>query len=184
MRMKKQALVVVMCIAAFGSAHANQQSAYVGQESRDIKALSPQEIDSILAGKGMGFAKAAELNGYPGPAHVLELADKLELAPEQRARTQAIFERMESSAKSLGAQLIEAERNLELLFRSRTIEPASLRTAVERVASLQAQVRVAHLQAHLEQTAVLTAAQASTYSRLRGYGAPSSSHKGHGHKHQ
>ena len=182
--MKKQALVFAICIAAFTSTHANQQSAYVGQESRDIKALSQQEIDCILAGKGMGFAKAAEMNGYPGPAHVLELADKLELVPEQRAHTQAIFERMESSAKALGAQLIEAERSLELLFRSRTIEPASLRAAVERVAGLQAQVRVAHLQAHLEQTAVLTAAQASIYSKLRGYGAPSAGHTGHAHKHQ
>ncbi len=181
--MKKQALVIAICIAVFTSTHANQQSAYVGQASRDIKALSQQEIDSILAGKGMGFAKAAELNGYPGPAHVLELADKLELAPEQRARTQAIFERMESSAKALGAQLIEAERSLELLFRSSTIEPASLRAAVERVAGLQAQVRVAHLQAHLEQTVVLTAAQASIYSQLRGYGAPSAGHTGHPHKH-
>ncbi|MFN7780230.1 MAG: Spy/CpxP family protein refolding chaperone [Betaproteobacteria bacterium] len=182
--MKKQALVVAMCIAAFTSSHASQQSAYVGQESRDIKALSQQEIDGILAGKGMGFAKAAELNGYPGPAHVLELADKLELSPEQRAQTRTIFERMESSAKSLGAQLIEAERSLELLFRSRTIEPASLRAAVERIAGLQAQVRVAHLQAHLQQTNVLTAAQAATYSKLRGYGTPGSGQTGHAHKHQ
>ena len=34
----------------------------------------------LRAGRGMGLALAAELNGYPGPAHVLELADKLDLA--------------------------------------------------------------------------------------------------------
>lgn len=152
--------------------------------SADIKALSSQEIESLLAGKGMGFAKAAELNGYPGPAHVLELADKLELEPEQHARTRIIFQRMEGTARELGAQLVEAERNLDLLFRSRQIDPASLRAAVERVAGLQARLRLAHLQAHLEQTAVLTPQQSAAYSKLRGYEAQASGHTGHGHKNQ
>ena len=62
------------------------QSPYMGQESREIKALSPQEISDYLLGRGMGLAKAAELNGYPGPAHVLELAVQLEITSEQRPR--------------------------------------------------------------------------------------------------
>ena len=45
-------------------------SAYAGQQSRAIKSLSEQDVDDLLAGRGAGFAKAAELNGYPGPAHV------------------------------------------------------------------------------------------------------------------
>jgi hypothetical protein len=45
------------------------QSPYVGQEYREIKALSTQEISDYISGRGMGLAKAAELNGYPGPAH-------------------------------------------------------------------------------------------------------------------
>jgi hypothetical protein len=182
--MKKPALIIAICIAAFTSAHANQLFAYAGQESHDIKALSQQAIDSILAGKGMGFAKAAALNGYPGPAHVIELADKLEFAPEQLTRTQDFFGRVGFSAKALGAKLIEAARSLELVFRSFTIKPESLRAVVELVAGMQAQVRVAHLQAHLEQTAVLTAAQSSIYSKLRGYGAPSAGHTGHAYMHQ
>lgn len=161
------ALVFILSIAL--SAHAVQQSPYSGQEIRDIKALSQQEIEGFLAGKGMGFAESAELNGYPGPAHVLELADQLNLTPEQHARTSEIFQRMESSAKSLGVQLIEAERNLELLFRSREIDSASLRTAVERIANLQAQVRVVHLKAHLEQTDVLTDQQSVSYSKFPYY---------------
>ena len=70
------------------SAPVNSQSPYVGQESREIKALSPQEISDYLSGKGMGLAKAAELNGYPGPAHVLELAAQLDLTPVQKPRPQ------------------------------------------------------------------------------------------------
>lgn len=177
------ALFVLSCATGL-TALAAQPSPYAGQEARDIKALSAQEVDGLLAGKGMGFAKAAELNGYPGPAHVLELAEKLELAPEQHARTQDIFQQMEASAQTLGGQLVEAERKLELLFRNRLVESSSLRAAVERVASLQAQVRLVHLQAHLEQAAVLTPQQLAAYLRLRGYGAGAPAHTGHSQKHQ
>ena len=40
----------------------------------DIKSLSQDDQSALLAGRGMGLARPAELNGYPGPAHVLELA--------------------------------------------------------------------------------------------------------------
>jgi len=35
------------------------------QETREIKALSTEEVDGYLKGEGMGLAKAAELNGFP-----------------------------------------------------------------------------------------------------------------------
>jgi hypothetical protein len=47
---------------------------HAGQQTRTIKALSDDEIAALCNGKGMGMAKAAELNGYPGPIHVLALA--------------------------------------------------------------------------------------------------------------
>jgi hypothetical protein len=40
---------------------------YAGLEARAIKALSEQQIADLEAGRGMGMALAAELNGYPGP---------------------------------------------------------------------------------------------------------------------
>jgi len=52
---------------------------YAGQNARDIKALSAAEVAQYLAGDGMGYTKSAELNGFPGPLHALELADKLHL---------------------------------------------------------------------------------------------------------
>ncbi len=69
-----------------------QQTPYAGQHTREIKALSPPDIESYLAGQGMGLAKAAELNHFPGPKHVLELADALNLSKEQLTQTQALFE--------------------------------------------------------------------------------------------
>ena len=56
------------------------QSPYAGMQARSIKALSEQQIADLKAGRGMGLALAAELNGYPGPAHVLEVADQLGLS--------------------------------------------------------------------------------------------------------
>ena len=71
---------------------------YAGQQSREIKSMSMQEVGDYLAGKGMGLAKAAELNGYPGPAHVIELAEQLALTTEQRAQTETLFKDMQAKA--------------------------------------------------------------------------------------
>src|SRR3954453_5821878 len=64
-------------LATVGSTAAAQTGPYAGMESRPIKTLSTTEIADYLSGKGMGFARAAELNHYPGPAHVLALASEL-----------------------------------------------------------------------------------------------------------
>ena len=58
-------------------------SLYSGMETRRVKALSEEQIADLEGGRGMGLALAAELNGYPGPLHVLELAETLDLTDEQ-----------------------------------------------------------------------------------------------------
>jgi hypothetical protein len=78
---------LIASIAFVTSVHA--QTPYAGMQSRSIKALSDQQIADLNAGRGMGLALAAELNGYPGPLHVLELADKLDLSADQRAACDA-----------------------------------------------------------------------------------------------
>ena len=74
----------------------------------------------------MGLAKAAGLNHYPGPAHVLALATELGLTPDQRARTEKLFKSMETEAISLGKQLIERERELHDMFASKSITQEKL----------------------------------------------------------
>jgi uncharacterized membrane protein len=145
-------------------------SAYAGQEQRDIKALSPQEVRSLLEGRGMGFAKSAELNGYPGPAHVLELAGELALNDIQRRRTRELFESMEREAMALGRALVDAERELERLFADGTVTPQALQAVLARSGELQAKLRGVHLQAHVEQVQILDRGQVERYSSLRGYG--------------
>ena len=149
--------------------HATSTSQYAGQESRPIKALSATDVADLLAGKGMGFAKAAELNGYPGPAHVLELSSQLALSEAQVARTREIFQRMEIEAKRAGARLVEAERELDELFKTRAATPARLTASVEKISALQAEVREAHLKAHIDQTQLLSSEQIEQYIELRGY---------------
>ena len=153
-------------------------SPYAGQERREVSSLSPAEVADLRAGRGMGLARPAELNGYPGPLHVLELAAALELSADQRARTEALHARMQAAAREAGARWIEAERELDALFRTRQATPQSLRAALDRIGALQARVREVHLQAHLEQTALLTPTQIERYVQLRGYG------DGHGRHHE
>jgi Spy/CpxP family protein refolding chaperone len=169
--MKLAVLVYVFSsLCLYGAAaQAAPASAYAGQEAREIKALSAEEVGDLMAGKGMGLAKAAELNGYAGPAHVLELADALALTSEQHAQTQALKAAMTAKAIPLGHALVAAERKLDYLFASKTITPALLRTALDEIAALQARVREVHLETHLAQVVVLKPDQNARYSKLRGY---------------
>src|SRR5438067_7714116 len=117
-------LVVSALVAAAPLGRA--QMPYAGEQMREIKALSAEETRQYLAGAGMGYAKPAELNGYPGPMHVLENADHLALTPDQREQTQALMQAHKEEAKAIGAKLVAAERELDALFRSKAVESASL----------------------------------------------------------
>ncbi|MBI3156747.1 MAG: hypothetical protein HYZ20_15265, partial [Burkholderiales bacterium] len=162
-------LLAIAALAGCAQHGGAPASPYAGQEGREVSALSPAELADLRAGRGMGLARPAELNGYPGPLHVLELADALALSAEQRTRSEALYARMQAAARDAGARWIEAERELDALFRNRQATPQSLRAALDRIGALQARVRDAHLQAHLEQTALLTPAQIERYVQLRGY---------------
>lgn len=151
--------------------HAGHRSPYAQQGETGIAALSPRELEQLEAGEGMGLARAAELNRYPGPKHVLELADELDLSGEQEEGVRRIFEAMQDAARDLGARIIEAERRLDLHFRHRHIEEETLRPLTTGLAQLYGDLRFAHLRAHLTTTALLSREQIEEYNRLRGYGA-------------
>lgn len=155
---------------------------YAGLESRKIKALSEQQIKGYLHGKGMGLALSGELNGYPGPKHVLELAETLGLTVAQRSQILQIFDAMQSQAIEVGRQVIEAERELEHLFADNTINVNSLNAATQHIGLLQGRLRAIHLNAHLETKDLLSIKQIDQYNQLRGYGDGNHSHHhDHGH---
>jgi len=149
-----------------GHAH---QTPYAGFQSREIKALSTQQIEDLKAGKGMTLALPAELNGYPGPSHALELAEPLKLSAEQKKRLQELFDAMSKEAKSIGLEVIEAERTLDGLFKNKTVTPQNLNEATQASAQAQAKLRASHLRYHLDTVEVLTPEQVLAYNRLRGY---------------
>jgi len=142
---------------------------YAGQQGRAIKALSDQQVADLRAGKGMSLALPAELNGYPGPAHALELAEPLKLTPEQRARTEALFKQMQQEARSAGEEVIAAETALDRLFKSRRADAEGLKAATTQAALAQGQLRETHLRYHLAMADLLSAEQVAAYNRLRGY---------------
>ncbi len=148
---------------------AQTMSPYAGQEQRTIKALSNQEIQDLLEARGIGFAKAGELNSYPGPLHVQQLADQLALSDAQRAATDSLYANMREKAVSIGRQIIEAERTLDRAFADARINSTMLRSQVKAIAVLQGDLRTVHLDTHLAMRSLLTLAQISQYDTLRGY---------------
>lgn len=180
--MRIAGLILAAALGAAAAAQADSQSPYAGERDRAIKALSPTEIDDLAAGRGMGLAKAAELNAYPGPSHVLELADSLALSPDQRAETQALFQRMNEDARRVGAAIIAAERALDRDFAARRIDDAALQAQLVALGALNGELRFIHLRTHLAQAALLTPAQIARYGVLRGYAgeAAAPAHGDHG----
>lgn len=146
-------------------------SPYAGEESRPLVALSEEEVRALLAGEGLGFAKVAELNHFPGPRHVLDLAAELRLEESQRATLLAEFERMQSAARKLGAEIVTAERALQDAFRAGSITSEELKRNVDGIARLQGELRAVHLIAHLNTRSILSHEQIAKYDALRGYGA-------------
>ena len=131
-------LSVAALVGSAAASLAQTTSPYAGQEQRSIKALSDREISDLTEGRGMGLAKAAELNGYPGPMHVLELADPLELSDQQRVKMQELFAAMKAEAIPLGERLIAQEADLDKQFAGKTITPASLAASTEAIGTADA----------------------------------------------
>jgi Spy/CpxP family protein refolding chaperone len=164
-------LVLLASTAAAGPSFSQSQQPYAGLEGRPIKALSEQQIADLRAGRGMGLALAAELNGYPGPMHVLEMADALDLSDQQRAKVQELFTAMKAEAIPLGERLITQEAELDKAFAGKTITAATLAVSTEAIGATNAALRQSHLKYHLFTVEVLTPTQVQRYAELRGYKA-------------
>jgi Spy/CpxP family protein refolding chaperone len=173
-RTNAASLSLLLLFAA--AAGAQGHNPYSGQQERPIKALSESETRQFLEGAGMGYARTAELNRFPGPMHVLELADELALTPEQRARTAALMNAHKAEARAIGAKRVESERVIERLFQSGTVDEAALARNVREAADLEGAYRLSHLETHRRMRALLSEEQIERYVRLRGY-APDGEHR-------
>lgn len=149
--------------------HSHQQP-YAGLDTRTVKALSEEHVADLRAGRGMGLALAAELNGYPGPLHTLELAEALKLTAEQRSRIKELYDVMRTEAIIAGEALIRAEAALDKLFAERNADVSTLESAMRVVGHANMVLRRTHLAYHLLTKAILTREQVVAYNDLRGYG--------------
>lgn len=179
--MNKWSAAAAVALFVASTAVAQTHQPYAGKETRDVKALSPQQIDDLRAGRGMGLALAAELNGYPGPMHVLELADRLSLDPMQRERIEALLAAMRQEAIEAGERLLAAEAALDRQFAERRVTEASLAAGTQAIAALQGELRATHLRYHLATVEILSPAQIARYGELRGYSGATGSD---GHRHR
>lgn len=171
---KVAVLSVVLGFAAVGALsdaaqHGTETAPYAGFQERTIKSLSDSDIKDIREGRGWGLALPAELNGRPGPVHVLELQDELDLSPDQVAQIQTIFEEMREDAVAAGDIFIEAERALSHAFRDASLDQERLTVLVNDAAEARARLRNIHLARHLMTPAILTPEQVQRYAVLRGY---------------
>jgi Spy/CpxP family protein refolding chaperone len=129
--------------------------------------LSPQQVEGLMNGRGMGLSMPAEMNGKPGPLHVLELADALELTETQRQAAGDLVARMKAAAIPLGREVVAKEASLDAVFAASLADPAKAQALVADIAALQGRLRWVHLETHLAMTAVLTPGQAERYGHLR-----------------
>ena len=163
--------VALLPISAFAASHDTNRSEYAGQENREIKSLSEDDIEELRHGRGWGLALAAELNGVPGPVHLLEMKKEIGLSPEQIEKIEALFEQMRGQAIELGNTLIERERELNNHFAQGTINENLLRDLLEQIGQVRVQLRLVHLSTHLKTPGIVSAEQIERYNELRGYSA-------------
>ena len=135
--------------------------------------LTPDEVRELRNGEGMGLARPAELNRFPGPKHLLELASELDLDPAQIGRIEAIHEKMRAQAIAKGDDVLMGERRLANLFASVAVgeQPsvADVKRIAEHLGIMRGHLQAIHLLAHMESARELTSGQIEEYDRLRGY---------------
>ncbi|AGY92072.1 hypothetical protein SPICUR_05490 [Spiribacter curvatus] len=164
-----KSLILALTIAGLSGTALAQHSEYRGDEDRAIKSLSADDIEALRRGGGWGLARVAELNGVPGPSHLLELTDEINLDADQQAAIENLFTTMQAEAIAAGERFIAAEAALESAFQSGDVTPNELRDHLDTIAERRSDLRYVHLEAHLETLDIITDEQVARYNEARGY---------------
>ena len=179
--MKPSSLILALCLAlpvtGVVAQHAQHHHAnatptptpYAGMQKRAIKSLSDSDLQELRRGGGWGLALPAELNGMPGPAHLLELKEQIALTDDQVRQTQALLDDMRRAAIPAGARLIAAEAAIEKAFASGRVDEAELRQLLAEAEAVRTELRFIHLSQHAKTVRFLKPEQIQRYKILRGY---------------
>ena len=163
------ALSLALPTAVLAQHNHGADTPYAGMQERAIKSLSDADIKELRRGGGWGLALPAELNGMPGPAHLLELKDQIPLSQDQIEKVQALFDDMRNAAIPAGERLIAAEAALEAAFSEGAVEETSLRRMLAEAESARTELRFIHLSQHYKTVPLLAPQQIERYNVLRGY---------------
>ena len=149
--------------------HTHTTSPYANTQSGEVSTLTPEEVRELRNGEGMGLARPAELNQFPGPKHLLELVADLDLGQAQLARIKGIRKKMKMRAIAKGEEILETETHLANLFASGHPSVDEMNRITEHLGVMRGKLQAIHLLAHIESARELTADQIESYDRLRGY---------------
>jgi len=109
------------------------------------------------------------LNGFPGPRHILDLANELQLTEEQKENITAIYNKMKVDAVARGHEIIDIENIVNEKFENGTITDEDLRQLLLLSAQDYGNLRYVHLSTHLKMMDLLSQEQINLYNNLRGY---------------
>ena len=165
--------VLLFLLAGLLQGSAASPPTQAGQASHH--ACLEEERQAIERGQGFGMALVADRNGYPGPRHILDMKDELELSAEQVRNVERLFEKMHTRALALGKELLAKEGELDRLFADGVSDEAPVRRLLAEIAALRAELRWVHISAHLEARGVLTSEQRHAYHAAR-YGPAGHAH--------
>jgi Spy/CpxP family protein refolding chaperone len=126
----------------------------------------PHDRELLLKGQLSDAASIVEKLGYPGPKQVLALKAELGLTREQLKKTEALEKVFGISAVAKGEEVVQAEDELVQLFEAGTVTEKVLRSKLEQIGKLRAELRFIHLQAFLRMKQILTSDQVKLYSEL------------------
>jgi len=138
----------------------------------------PSDRNLLELGAGAGMASYADLNGYPGPKHVLEMRDTLRLTDDQEKNLEAIFDEMSENARAKGELIIAKEIELDAKFRLGVATMSGVLRLSGEIGMLRGELRAVHMTAHIQAKEILTKQQIGLYNAIR---HKSSQHTSGGH---
>lgn len=133
-----------------------------------IRSLPGRDIVALAGGEGGGLAKIADLNGYPGPRHVLDMDAHLNLTTRQREQLRQVMSTMEADAKEVATRYLSALAQLEEDTRQGSLSGDQFLKRYRAVEALRTELGAVHLITHFKTKDLLTPAQVATYYKPQG----------------
>ena len=168
--MRKLALlVVVVGVLGCGNSKPHAIAASAPVPTPRLSQLSDAQARAYLTGHEYGLARSATVHQFPSPAIVLSMIPQLVLFEDQSDPVKAIYDRTHTKVVELGKQLVDEETKIDHALEAEEPDPAALEVMIRESARLQGELRLAHIQAHLQTKKLLRPDQLTRYGALHGH---------------